>query len=75
MEKQIKILFILLSFLGIIISQHPIETREFIYHKNKNIDSINLQELIKEFNGKYVVELHDILNLNLNKSRINILDK
>lgn len=64
----------ILIFFSFVFNQKHIETREFIFHKNKNLNEIDLKMYIDDIDGNYKIFISDVNNINYEKEKEVLLD-
>ena len=57
-----------------VFNQKHIETREFVFHKNKNLNEIDLKMYIDNIDGNYKIFISDVNNINYEKEKEVLLD-
>ena len=68
MESSMKKILFLFIF-SVCIAQNPIEIREYRFYKDKDVDEINIFDLIQEADGLFEVTLIKVDNLKYEKKR------
>ena len=66
---------IILVFINIFYAQTKIETREFVFYKSIENNTIDFSDFISDINGIYEVKLIDLVNVNSTKIKQTILNQ